>query len=279
MNVPVLESVRAAFAFQRLHWRTVGGVLAFAAAGATVQTAGDISGDSNLAMVGQIAYLLAICMGYAALMRLAFADENPGEPEFTPGRGGIQWGMPEWRLLGVGALLFSALAIAVSILIFAVILLSIVLGLSSKVEPNATPQQIADAVGPGGSAALLLVFAVFLGGMLYAAARLTLASAATVARRKVQVFSTWSLTKGQVLRVIAASLLSSLPSIAAGLLLAILVGLIGKPAGANAAPQVAMPLALIVAAVPAAILAFVQLPVSVGLTAYLYRGLRPAGEK
>ena len=70
-NVPVLESVRAAFDFQRLHWRTVSGVLAAAAAGATVQTAGDISGDSKLAFVGQVAYLLAVCMGYAALMRIA----------------------------------------------------------------------------------------------------------------------------------------------------------------------------------------------------------------
>ena len=116
-----------------------------------MQTAGDISGDSKLAFVGQVAYLLAVCMGYAALMRIAFADENPGEKEFAPGRGGFQWGMPEWRLIGAGLLMFFALAIAVSLVIFAIILVSVSIGLSGKIGPNATPQEVAAAIGPAAS--------------------------------------------------------------------------------------------------------------------------------
>jgi hypothetical protein len=278
-NLPVLESVRAAFAFRKAHWRAVGGVLAFAAAGATVETAGDLSGDKGLAAVGQLAYLVAVCMGYAALMRLAFADENPGDKEFIPGQSGFQWGRPEWRLIGVALLLFFAFMIGASLVFFLTIVISIAAGLSGKIGPDATPQQMAAALGPGGSAALVLLVIGFCIAAVYTAVRLSLAPAATIARGKIEVFSTWGLTKGQALRLIAATLLSSLPSILAGVFLAVFVGVLGRKTGAEGAMQVAMPLALIPGAVTGAVLAFVQLPVSVGLVAYLYRGLRPAGTK
>ena len=80
--------------------------------------------------------------------------------------------------------------------------------------------------------------------MLYASVRLSLAPAATIARREVQVFSTWSLTKGQFWRIFLATLLIGLPAIAASLLLGLLLAVLGEPTGPNEAYRASLPLAL-----------------------------------
>jgi hypothetical protein len=278
-NVPVLASVRAALEFRRLHWREVGGVLAFMAATQTVAQAGSAAGDKGLTAVGEMAGLVAVCMATAALLRIAFADENPDDPEFRPGAGGFQWGKPEWRLIGAGAVLVFTFMIYFVLALVVGVLFVLATGLTAKVEPQATPEQIMAALGPGGAAALAaLVVSMTLVG-LYIALRLSLAPAATIARRAVVVFPSWRMTKGQVLRIFAATFLSSIPTLLASLVAGVLLRALGEPTGPQGAYQAAMPLALLIGAIPGVVSGFVQTPISVGLTAYLYRGLRPAGEK
>lgn len=277
-NVPVLQSVRAAFEFRRLHWREAVGALALAAAGATLSTAGDISGRTTLGTVGEIVHLVAALIGYAALMRIAFADEHAGEAEFQPGPRGIQWGRPEWRLIGVGLLMVFAFIVFACLAIFLVFLITVVSG-AGALQPGTDPATFAEAIGPGGQAALSLVIIGSLLGVLYASVRLSLAPAATIARREVQVFSTWSLTKGQFWRIFLATLLIGLPAIAASLLLGLLLAVLGEPTGPNEAYRASLPLALAMSVVPGLIVGFWVVPLSAGLTAYLYRGLRPPPER
>src|SRR5690349_13760924 len=103
-NVPVLQAVQAAEAFRRLHWRRVAGILGAVALGSTLSEAGAMSGQLDLLTWGRPLYIVSAVVAYAALFRLAFIDEHPDDPEFSPGPGGFQFGRTETRLLGVGAL-------------------------------------------------------------------------------------------------------------------------------------------------------------------------------
>lgn len=278
-NVPVLESVRAAFEFRRLHWREAGGALAFVAAAATVDSGGQIAGELGLAKVGQIAGFFAFWMAYGALMRVAFADENKGDPAFKPGPQGFQWALPELRLIGAFVVLLFTCVVAIAVFAFAGVMFVAVTGLFAKVDPNATPQTILAALTPGQRASLYGIVGVSLLAGLYALLRLCLAPAATVARGRINVFSAWKLTQGQALRILAAIVLVNLPSILVVIGMGMVLQLIGQPVAGNPIPHAPLPLALALAALPGIISGFIQLPLSVGLAAYLYRGLRPAGEK
>lgn len=277
-QVPILRAVRAAVEFRRLHWRSVAGVLVAVAVGGTVNAAGELSGNGAMAGVGEAVYLIAAAMGYAALMRLAFADEHQGDPEFHIGPNGAQWGKPEWRLLGVAGLLLFAYLIAVAFVVFVAMLIILMSGARDALSGSPTPESLLRALGPGGTAALGILMLLFVVGLLYVAIRVSLAPAATVSRKRISVFDTWALTKGQAWPILAATLLISLPSIAAGLVMSVIAQQTGQPTGPRGAMQIAMPAALIVGLIPGLIVAFVQLPLSVGLVAYLFRGLRPPEE-
>ena len=278
-HLPVLQSVRAAFEFRRLHWREVGGALAFAAVGAMVAVSGALSGDQRLAGVGQMANGIGSCMAYVGLMRLAFADEHRGDQEFVTGQSGFQWGKPEWRFLGANLVVAFVLILELCAAFLIGVLICVVTGLPAKISATATPQEMAQALGPGGAAAMALLMIGLFASLLYTYVRLSLAPAATLSRGKVEVFSTWKLTAGQAPRMFAATLLSLWPTFAEMALRGVLFSILGGKGAAGGAVHLAMPQSLIVGAVSGGILAFVQLPVSVGLVAYLYRGLRPAGER
>ena len=277
-TVPIMPSVRAAFEVRRLHWRSVAGVLAMVALGGTLNAAGEMSGADAPRAIGELIYVIATAMGYAALMRLAFADEHPGDPEFHPGPHGFQWGKPEWRLFGVAGLILFAYLIALAMFIFFAMLVIIASGVGSVIKEGATPEDLLKALGPGGTTALGLVVGAFVIGLIYVAIRISLAPAATVSRRRISVFDTWVLTKGQVWPLLIATLIVSLPSIGAGILLGIVENVVGTHTGPRDGVQVAMPGALVLGLIPGLVVAFIQLPVSVGLVAYLFRGLRPPQE-
>jgi hypothetical protein len=281
-NVPVLEAVRAAFAFRKTAWRPVAPVLSAVAVGSALETAGALSGDAGLQSVGTLIYLVSTCMAYAALMRLAFTDERPDDPELKIGKGGFQWTRPEVRLLGVAGLLLLFGLIALSLFIFLGVLVVMVLmggGVIQPIQANATPDQIREAFGPQGLALVSALAMAFAAVMIFVSIRVGLAPAATIARGRVAVFQTWRLTKGQFWRIFAATLLSSWPMIAAQFIATPLVSLLSGQASPATPTDLPLVQAAPIAVALAMVLAFVQLPVSVGLTAFLYRGLRPAGER
>lgn len=280
-NVPVVEAVRAAFAFRRHHWRQVVPALGVVAVGSAIDFAGELTGDSGLRLIGSLINLVATIVAYGALLRLAFVDERPEEPELQPGAGGLQWRRPETRILGVIGLMFLVGLIATTAFILVGVILVMVLlsaGLIQPLSPGATPQQITEAMTPQ-SAAILVGFLFACGAVVvYLFCRLILALPATISRGKVAVFETWALTKGQAWRIFAAVVLSNAPSIAAGLLLAVLVSILAGSGAEGEAVRLALPAALPLAVIWGVVAGFIQLPVTIGLSAYLYRGLRPADE-
>jgi hypothetical protein len=276
-KVPVLQSVRAAIEFRRLHWREVSGVLGAVALGGAVTTAGQISGDRLAELLGNAFYMPTTVMACAALFRLAFRDEHPHDEEFHPGPQGFQWGRVEWRLVGVFFLVVFAFTIFAALFFFAMILVLAAAGLRNALSSQ-TPEAMLTALGPGGTLLITALGLGMLGSITYMAIRVSLAQAATVSRGRISVFETWRLTKGQFLPILGATVLILLPTLLASLVLSILVSALGQPAGENGVREVAMPLALVIGAIPAVVVAFVQLPLSVGLTAYLFRGLRPPEE-
>ena len=84
---------------------------------------------------------MAALIGYAALMRIAFADEHAGEAEFQPGPRGIQWGRPEWRLIGVGLLMVFAFIVFACLAIFLVFLITVVSG-AGALQPGTDPASL-----------------------------------------------------------------------------------------------------------------------------------------
>jgi len=269
-NVPVLQAVRAAEAFRRLNWRRVLGVLALVALGSTLSVGGALSETMNVRMWGEMLYIGASILAYTALLRLAFIDEHPGDPEFEPGPQGLQFGKPELRLLGVGALLVFILVLAMCLAFFLVMVVVAGAGLGA-LTADATPESVAAAVGPGGRTAVAVLLILFVVGLLYFSVRISLAAPATIARKRVTVFQTWPLTKGQFWPILAASILVGLPAIGAGIITTLLTGILGG----SADNPLALPQAIAVGVVQGVVTGFIVLPLNAGLVAFLYRGLRP----
>ena len=251
-NVPVLESVRAALGFWRFSTPRVAGVLA------AVLAANFISVTATGAPLRFGFGLIGVLMGVianAALLRLAFADEHGDDPEFRIGPGGFQWGRPETRLLGATLLL--------AFLLFIAILFLIVLAVICGAADVAVGDHGGGASTPSPALRLvvgLLAFALALVG-IWLGVRVALYPAATVAEKRLMVFSTWGLTRGQFWRIFAAIVLVLSPTI-------VLTAVLTNAPLPNAVSQALRILLEVVNA-------FLEVPLVCGLYAYLYRGLRP----
>lgn len=253
-KAPVLEAVRAAVETAKTNAPRASGALALNAA---VSIAVQLLGLNGGALFGlSVAGLLASVVANGALYRLAFADEHPDDPEFRPGPLGLQWGRPEFRILGAMLLLF--LLLFLGFLLWFV--LAIVVAAATLVATGGAPAT-PDAAPPAARAAAALLGLVFVVAALWVLIRICTYQAASVAEKRVQVFSTWTLTRGQFWRILAAIILVSLPMLVAGLI----------------AETFRMTIATTVvgAVLVGAVNGFVQIPLFNGLSAYLYRVLRP----
>ncbi len=256
-KAPVLESVRAAIVFARASIPRVAGVLSLVM---LLNIAGDMASGWAAGFLTLVATLLGSLMANAALLRLAFADEHPDDPDFKIGLQGFQFGRPELRLLGaIGLLmLFATLAVLFLLLLAFIFTIALVVAVHGQTAvPTAT------TLPPDVQAMLSLLILVFALGLLWMAVRICLYPAATIATRRIQVFSTWRLTEGSWWRIFAAFVLLLLPAI-------VLAGFLG-------ASQHYPPLQAGFAILSAAVNAFVEIPLFCGLYAYLYKALRGAG--
>lgn len=197
--------------------------------------------------------LLAGPWAYGALYRIAFA----GERGLTPAPGGLAWGSPETRTLLATLLLL--------LLILLVTLAALFVGLLVGVVLYAT-------VGGGHDMAQGRLWLTDVAAVVLAAAiawvgvRLILALPASVASGEVQVFTTWPLTKGHVLRLLGLAVLVGAPTI-------LIQGLILLTGAARGNVHDGLDFALhLVAAVLDVV---VQVPLWAGLGAYGYGKLRP----
>ncbi|MGI8841845.1 MAG: hypothetical protein ACR2F8_13860 [Caulobacteraceae bacterium] len=198
------------------------------------------------------AAVLVATIARGALYRLAL-----GLPGVGPG--GLQWRRAEGRLIAVW-LLAAVFLFILGLLAFVAFIASAYAVASAGAGFVATePATWAPAVDGRGRFVVGAVGVAGAAALSWAALRLSLAAAASVARGRIQVLSAWPLTRrcagrlGLALAVIAAppALLLAALSVAGGVL---------KPA-----PLVAVGFA------QGLILAGLWLPTTIGLMAYLYR--------
>jgi hypothetical protein len=253
-KISVQASVKAAFQFAKVSAPKTAGVLSIILlldiAAILTPVSASVS-PAILALKGFEALFAVIAQG--ALYRLAFANAHVGDPEFRIGPLGLQWGKPEMRLLGAHLLLFFLLFLG---LLFWVLILIVSLGAGMFVSGTAaaplspTPQQASQ---------MLLAFLPLILPALFVYVRICLYGAATVAERKISVFSTWRLTRGNFWPILGAFLLISAPIGVLNLLAA----LPGEPRAATAALEL----------FTCVLDAFLIRPMSCGLYAHIYTAL------
>ena len=255
-KVSVRDAVRAAADFARSAVRQAGGVLCLVL---VLNLAGGMTLRTPVGFFVGVAGFLAGVMANGALLRLAFADEHPGDPEFRLGPQGVQWGRTELRLLGAMALLalFLVLAGLFAFLIAVLVTVAMMVTADSHAPIPSDYSQLPVNV----QLTLSVLVIVFLLAVAWGLIRLCLYPAATVTEKRVQLFSTWGLTRGHFWRILLAG--------------AVIVGpffLLFMLAESVRTPVVTSVLGVLVLAVSA----FVVTPMSVGLLAHLYRRLRRA---
>jgi len=177
------------------------------------------------------------------------------------GGGGLRWGVDEWRVLA-SALLMILLAVVLLMLLL-VVVLALAYGVASAGKGFVAGQTATWASAVDGRGRLV-VGAVALAGMaaiVWVMVRLFLAPAASVARRRVQVLSVWSLTRGMAWRLAAVMVWVGLTP--AALLLAI-------AAASRLAPHHAVVLAWLAHLAQGLVAAAIWLPLKVGVMTYAY---------
>jgi len=198
--------------------------------------------------------VVALSMAYGALMRLALADLHTDEAEYQPGPFGLQWTGIETRVLGAVALLAVLAALLTIATVFLVSLVTIVVAAVTGTAKAATT-----LAGPS-FIAFWIVLAVCVLVTVWAFIRLSLAMAATVDRKQVQVFSTWTLTQGRVIPVGVALVVVTLPTLILSVSARFIQG--GGPATG---------LAVALWALYALVAGFAQTPLIAGVGAWFYR--------
>lgn len=255
----VRTAVAEGFVFWRANVLRAIGPLLIALAGLVVLLFGQTAG---WILAGITVYLLAGVMVQGALFRLALAPD--GDPDLgAPRRFGLQWAMLETRLAAVGLLTAITLAIGLFAAGIALNLVGIALAAALAGGATAPLDETLSALSPAARFVYGLAGLALVSGLFVLNARLTLAGPATAAEGRVRFLGILGLSVGSTLRVVGASLVALLPVIAGQFLASGYVGATHNPA-ATAWTQ------LIVGIVST----FFYMPVSVGMTSYIYRRLK-----
>jgi hypothetical protein len=252
----ILEGVGEAVGFMATAWARAWGAMVLAGGLFGALWAGGMLTPGSPWRWGSLILVLgAVTIALGALYRLALRQE-------TPGPAGLQWRRAEWRLSAV--LVLSLVFLSILGLLAFVVILSFAFAVASAGHGfvTALPMTWGAAVDGRGRAVMTVVWALVLSGMGWAALRLSLAPATSVARERVQVLASWPITRGLVLPILAAQIL--LGAAPLGLASALLAGL-----SRSSHPP---PLALWSGSLAAGLLvAGGWLPLSAGLMAHLYR--------
>jgi len=253
--------------FWRTNWRKVPGALALAAiASVAMQANLPADGQPQITaqfIAGMLIVMLAQIPAQAALLRIALHDLG-AEPPARNGPFGLQWRMLETRLLAASAL--TVLLVFVVTAVTAFLMLALTAGFLSGIDPKTltTPEAVAAHLSPSGALVLQLVLLAFLIGVVVLSLRLSLVQPATAVANRTQVFSSLRLTRGAILPIFGTLLLINLPL----LILEVLGELV---AGSDPMLRVGVGLVL------GGIAPFFLIPISVGVTAHIYRRLTSAG--
>ncbi len=241
----------SALGFLAPAWRRAWGALALA--GIVMAAAWAVGATSPAwRAAAALAGIAAAILAEGSLYRLALG-KGPSSPAglgLAAIRIGAVWALTLVFLFVLGLLAF-------------VVILAFGFGVAASGHGfvTALPATWAPAVDGRGRAVLGLVGSLCLAGLIWAGARVSLGSAASVARDRIQVLASWPTTRGLVWVIIVGRLgLGAIPLGFAGAVLWASMAWTGAgPAGLWAAGLVA-----------SAAITGVWLPASVGLMAYLY---------
>jgi hypothetical protein len=173
---------------------------AMAVAGGVVGSAwalGLLSPGAPWRFVALLICLATVLVAQGALYRLALDAGRPGP-------GGLQWERLEWRLAAVLGL--SLLFLFILGLLAFVVVMSFAFALASAGRGFivALPMTWAGAVDGRGRAVMTVVAGLAAVGLVWAATRISLGPAASVATGRIQVLASWPKTRGLVLPIVAA---------------------------------------------------------------------------
>ncbi len=269
-KVPVLKCFEDSWRFFFAHWRLL--VPAAAAPALASGMAPLLGGGATLGgLIGTLVSMAGSVFFTAAVLRKAVRDEFIAPT-------GLAFAADEMRLFGV-------LGCMLAIFVPAILLVSVVLWVFvlSRVAatPEALEQMMADpeafteaviaALGSGGALALDLFILILFALAIVLLVRLSMINAATIGEQRVVVFQTWSWSRGNVLRMMAAMILTGLPVMLVNVFLAeFLLSVVTPASGAPASP--------LAVGLGAALLGFLGALLSIpmiALGAIFYKGLRP----
>ena len=281
-QVPVVAIARESWVFFLRNWRMflpAAGVTAVISAlgplllmmSSAPAAAGEPSlgpGDFLAAIPGTIAGLLFA----AAVLRKVIRNEFIAPM-------GLTFGADEVRLLGVMAGL-ACIIIPFGTLAFVIIQFAVFARLASNPEalnalmndPEALSEALETTLGPAGMMAFTLFLMMMVGLVLYGLVRLSMINAATIGERRMVMFQTWKWSRGNVLRIFGALLLTGMPTY---LVSSLFVELALAALNAVANPGNMIVSVIAYSASVAFVGAMLSIP-STALGAILYKGLRPA---
>jgi len=270
--ISVMEGAASAFNFLRRSWLRAAGALTLA---------GLLNGTAAFTLLNRdfarafglfAACLLVSIMAQGALFRFARGESRPDDRGSSIGLGGFQWRALEGRLLAV--VLLRGLLLGLLGALFLTVLAAVYVGTAAAEAAQgfavATRSGWRPTLDPLGWTVVSSVGLGGLAGLGWIALRLYLAFAVTVAAGRVQLLSTWVLTRARVLTILAAVTLIVLPSL--GVILAVRIGhdlLISSGWGDSRL------IAGICSLIAGLGHSFLIAPLSVGLMTYLYDRLGP----
>jgi hypothetical protein len=279
-KVPVLESVRAAWAFLRENAAKLAPLAAIIAILSTpvaiFASRAALGGDLLGMLAANLASGLFTAMLFAGAFRLSFGGAA------GPNIAGLSFGGDEMRLFGAGIVIAFFLFI-----VFMVAALPGILIIGMSLQPFAkeieaagqNPQAMVAVMQKALSAnpaPLLGVIGLYAFIWMALTSRLFAAAPATFAEKQVRTFETWAWTKGNMLRIMAARLLVLLPAfMVMALGQGVVSAALGVDGNAGQALAQADPRAVVASFVGNFLMALVYFSTEAGLSAYLYRGLRP----
>ena len=257
----VRTAVAEGFEFWRANVLKAIGPLAIAAVASLV---GAVAPE-QFALAASGLNFIALIVAQGALFRIALASEGAESPDRN-GPFGLQWRGLETRLLGMTfglVLLLFAVAIAAT---FALALVVVAMVGDPAALNVSSPEAFVASLTPQAAFVFNFGMTLCLLGILILVMRLPMAAPATAATNRVRLFSSLGMTRGSVIRILGAVLIVNLPVFALQGLALGYTKLIGAAATDRWAESVA-----------AAITTFFYVPISVGMTSYIYRRLREGG--
>ena len=223
----------------------------------------------NLAVA--VPAVLASLVFAAAVLRKAVRNEFTGPL-------GLSFGADELRLLAIVAA-YACMIIPLATLVFTIVTATVLSRLAATPDdlavlledPEALNAALTQALGPGGTAAFLLLIMLVFAGAIYLFTRLFMVNAATIGERRIVMFQSWSWSRGNILRMFAAIMLTWLPAYVIDSLVVEIGVAILHPITAEGNAGF---LLIAFNAAVTFVAAIVGIP-SIVLGAILYRGLRP----